>query len=335
MIMTDSMYLASTAQNYLFLILPIVGSVMIVYAVFGLVRDLRRSEHQKLMQRLEGKSKFQGKGSLPSVLRRSLEDKPTNALDALFQKFRVVSKLQGVLDQANLPWSASRTLINLFGLGALAFLACLLGGKGPLWGLALAVAIVLLPIVYFVKRRARRLHKLVRQLPDVFELMGQALAAGHSLASSIQLISEQMPDPAGTEFGRVFHEQNLGIKIEEALVNMAERAGMLDLRFFVTAVLISRSTGGDLREVLEKISSIIRQRIELFGQVKTLTAEGRMSGWVLFVLPMVVFAGAMGLNPDYASVLIDDPRGKLLLVVAIFMQLMGMAMIRFIVNIKV
>ena len=333
--MFGNLYLASTTADLMFLILPILGSVMIAYAVFELVRDLRRSEHHKLMERLEGKGKSPAKASVESLLRRGAQDKPSNPLDALVKKLSVVSKLQGVLDQAHLPWAASRTLINLCGLGLLACLACLLTGKGPVLGLGLALAIVLLPILYFVKRRARRLNKLINQLPDVFELMGQALGAGHSLASSIHLISEQMPDPVGTEFARVFHEQNLGLKIEDALVNMANRVDMLDLRFFVTAVLISRTTGGDLREVLGKISSVIRQRIELFGQVRTLTAEGRMSGWVLFFLPIVVFFAAMFLNREYASVLLEDPRGRFLLFVAGSMQLMGLAMIRYIVNIKV
>ena len=330
--MFGNLYLASTAANLMFLILPILGSVMIAYAVFELVRDLRRSEHHKLMERLEGKGKSPAKASVESLLRRGAQDRPSNPLDALVKKLSVVSKLQGVLDQAHLPWAASRTLINLCGLGLLACLACLLTGKGPVLGLGLALAIVLLPILYFVKRRARRLNKLINQLPDVFELMGQALGAGHSLASSIHLISEQMPDPVGTEFARVFHEQNLGLKIEDALAN---RVDMLDLRFFVTAVLISRTTGGDLREVLDKISSVIRQRIELFGQVRTLTAEGRMSGWVLFFLPIVVFFAAMFLNREYASVLLEDPRGRFLLFIAGSMQLMGLAMIRYIVNIKV
>ncbi|MFQ6049081.1 MAG: type II secretion system F family protein, partial [Phycisphaerae bacterium] len=158
---------------------------------------------------------------------------------------------------------------------------------------------------------------------------------GHSLASGIQLVSQQMPDPAGTEFGRVFYEQNLGIKVEEALKNMADRVDMLDVRFFVTAVLIQRQTGGDLAEVLDKIGSVIRDRIQLFGQVKALTAEGRLSGWTLLALPVLVFFVELYVNPSYASMLLYDRTGRLLLVVAVVMQLMGMAMIRKIVNIKV
>ena len=133
----------------------------------------------------------------------------------------------------------------------------------------------------------------------------------------------------------MFHEQNLGIKIEDALLAMADRVDSLDVRFFVTAVLIQRQTGGDLAEVLDKIGGLIRQRIELFGMVQGLTAEGRLSGWVLFALPLVVFVAVIYLNPSYADELLTDTRGKIMLMVAAGMQLMGLAMIRWIVNIKV
>ena len=179
------------------------------------------------------------------------------------------------------------------------------------------------------------MKKLENQLPDVFDMMGQALRAGHSLAGAVQLICEQMPPPIATEFAQVYHEQNLGIKIEEALQAMANRVDSLDVRFFVTAVMIQRQTGGDLAEVLDNIGGVIRQRIELAGLVRGLTAEGRPSGWVLFALPMLVFVASMYLNPDYARVLLEDPRGQVMLMIAAGMQLMGIAMIRWIVNIKV
>jgi tight adherence protein B len=144
-----------------------------------------------------------------------------------------------------------------------------------------------------------------------------------------------MSDPISTEFGRVFHEQNLGIKIDDALLAMADRVDSLDVRMFVTAVLIQRTTGGDLAEVLDKIGTVIRGRIELFGLVQSLTSEGRLSGWVLFALPIVVFLACMKVNYDYISMLWTHPTGKIMLAGAIGMQLMGLAMIRWIVNIKV
>jgi tight adherence protein B len=197
------------------------------------------------------------------------------------------------------------------------------------------LSVVTIPIFYIAFRRKRRMRKLVIQLPDVFEMMSQALRAGHSLASAIHIVHEQMPEPISTEFGRVFHEQNLGIKIEDALLAMADRVDSLDVRMFVTAVVIQRTTGGDLAEILDKIGNVIRGRIELLGMVQALTSEGRLSGWVLFALPIVVFIATIKLNYEYASMLWTHPFGKVMLAGAAGMQLMGLAMIRWIVNIKV
>jgi tight adherence protein B len=226
-------------------------------------------------------------------------------------------------------------MVNLTAIASMILATTLVLRMGVLVAAGLAAATFVLPILYLIRRRNKRLKRLTDQLPDVFELLSQALRAGNSLASAMQLIAKELPDPAGTEFGRVFHEQNLGLKIEDALRNLADRVGVLDVRFFVTAVLIQRQVGGDLAEVLDKISSVIRERIQLFGTIRALTAEGRLSGYVLLGLPVLVFFVLMYVNPSYMSMLITDPTGKTMLTVAIVMQLMGWAMIKKIVNIKV
>ena len=220
-------------------------------------------------------------------------------------------------------------------LAVLAALGLWVSGFGTIPAVGCGAAILIMPLIWIGFRKRRRMAKLGSQLPDVFEMMSQALRAGHSLGGAIQLIYEQMPPPIATEFAQVYHEQNLGIRIEDALQSMADRVDSLDVRFFVTAVMIQRQTGGDLAEVLDNISGVIRERIELAGLVRGLTAEGRLSGWVLFALPGIVFVGSMILNPEYGNVLLEDPRGQMMLMAAIGMQLMGIAMIRWIVNIKV
>ncbi len=245
------------------------------------------------------------------------------------------AKLQRVLDQADLNWSASRVLLNITGFSALLFVVMKFADMRLVTATACSAGAAFLPLLWLMRKRKKRIRVLVEQLPDVFELMSQALRAGHSLASAIQLVSEQMPDPISGEFARVFHEQNLGIKVEEALLNMAQRVDQLDVRFFVTAVLIQRQTGGDLAEVLDKIGKVIRDRVQLLGTVQALTAEGRLSGWVLLALPVIVFFASMVVNRDYARMLIDTPAGQWMIGTAIAMDLMGMAMIKKIVNIKV
>jgi len=324
-------------KGLLLMALPIAGSVLLAYGVFQVAMDFRGRDRRRLLARLredQGRER-KDKRVRDSLLRRRAAELEKGRLDSFVSNFSFVPKLQRVLDQANLDWSASRLLVNLAGVAALVFFGLLLLHGGLVVAAGGAGAVVALPLLYLARRRKKRINKLVQQLPDVFELCSQALRAGHSLASGIHLVSQQMPDPAGTEFARVFHEQNLGIKIEEALKNMADRVDQLDVRFFVTAVLIQRQTGGDLAEVLDKIGTVIRDRIHLFGQVQALTAEGRLSGWVLLALPVLVFFVELFLNPDYAGMLLYDPTGRFLLFTAIAMQLMGMAMIKKIVNIKV
>jgi tight adherence protein B len=172
-------------------------------------------------------------------------------------------------------------------------------------------------------------------MPEAVELIGRALRAGNGLAAGMRLVSEEMKGPIAVEFGRVFEEQNLGIPIEMSLRGMAERIPSMDVRFFVIAVIIQRSTGGDLAEVLDKIGHLIRQRFELFGHVKALTAEGRLSGIVLLALPPGLLGFLSVSNYNYVSSLFNSPLGNKMLIITAALQLLGAWMIRKIVQIKV
>ncbi|HRX85932.1 MAG TPA: type II secretion system F family protein [Phycisphaerae bacterium] len=322
--------------NLVQLALPLVGSVLLSYGIYQVIVETRKGERKKVLDRLRGETARAKKVEAISILKRDhLADDAGAMIQRTFGKLTFIPRLQTMLDQADLAWSAPKMLANLFAAGMIFAAGLIMLDFSVLAGVGAFVSIMLLPVMYVSFRRKRRMKKLVHQLPDVFEMMSQALRAGHSLASAIHLIQEQMPDPISSEFGRVFHEQNLGLKVEDALLAMADRVDSLDVRMFVTAVLIQRTTGGDLAEILDKIGGVIRGRIELFGQVQSLTSEGRLSGWVLFALPIIVFGATVKLNYSYASMLWTHPTGKILLAVAIGMQLMGLAMIRWIVNIKV
>jgi tight adherence protein B len=317
--------------------LPMIGSVMLAYAIFNLVRDLRKVQSKKVAERLReplGMGESENERAVKeSILRRTHE--ATGLMSIALSKLSFVPRLQQTLEQANIPWSATGFLVNVIGFAALTYIAGYFLNGSQAMSIGISLGILLVPFVAIHFKRKRRLNKFMMQLPDVFELMGQALRAGHSLANAIMLIGQQLPDPAGTEFARVFHEQNLGIKIEEALQNMARRIGLLDVRFFVTAVLIQRQTGGDLAEVLDNIGAVIRERIKLFGMVKALTAEGRLSGWVLLALPVVCLGMELVVNPTYADVLLHEELGQYMLIAAAISQMLGLAMIQKIVNIKV
>lgn len=317
-------------------VMPLLGSMLLFYGIFQVVTESSVSSQKKLQSRLRGESSKDVKEKIAAnIMRRGAMGQAGTFADLLVGKFAFVPKFQTMLDQADIDWSASQTLVNLTGAAVLTALGLWAAGVSLFAAIGCGAAVLLLPIIYVSWRRKSRMSKLASQLPDVFEMMSQALRAGHSLAGAIQLVYEQMPPPIATEFAQVYHEQNLGVRVEDALLAMANRVDSLDVRFFVTAVMIQRQTGGDLAEVLDNIGGVIRERIELAGLVRGLTAEGRLSGWVLFALPALVFFASMYLNPAYATVLLEDPRGQIMLMIAGGMQLMGIAMIRWIVNIKV
>ncbi len=198
-----------------------------------------------------------------------------------------------------------------------------------------AVVLGGLPFFWLSLRRKKRIKKFMTQMPDAMDLIGRALRAGHGLASGLNVVADEMPPPISDEFGRIYEEQNLGIPIEEALRGLSERIPTMDVRFFVTAVVIQRSTGGDLAEVLDKIGRLIRERFQILGQVKSLTGEGRISGAILLAMPPLLMAFVYTTNPDYISLLYTTDIGKKMLMITAGLQLVGAAAIKKIVTIKV
>jgi tight adherence protein B len=192
-----------------------------------------------------------------------------------------------------------------------------------------------IPFLWLLNKRRVRMKAFAGQLPDALELVARALRAGHSLAAGMHVVAEECPSPIADEFGRVYEEQNLGIGIEDSLRSMCERVPNLDLRFFVTSVCIQRQTGGDLAEILDKIGYVIRERYRILGQVKALTAEGRLSGVVLIALPFGLFLTMLHIKPDYVQMLWTEPLGIKMSIFAVIMQVAGAIMIKKIVDIKV
>jgi tight adherence protein B len=198
-----------------------------------------------------------------------------------------------------------------------------------------ALILFSIPWVWVWNKRRARLKTFASQLPDALELVARALRAGHSLGAGMHVVAEEMPSPISDEFSRVYEEQNLGIAMEESLNSLCERVPNLDLRFFVTSVIIQRQTGGDLAEILDKIGYVIRERYRIMGQVKALTGEGRLSGVVLIALPFVLFVMMLHIQPQYVSALWTHPLGIKMSIFGIILQILGAAVIRKIVNIKV
>jgi len=321
-------------QGLMMYLFPIAGSMLLFYGIYQVINQSRLENRKRIEDRLQDRRPKTEK-TASNIVRRGAMGGEKSFADSIVGRFKFIPKLQTLIDQADLEWSASQTMLNLVAAALLVAVGLYAANVPLIIDILCAGAIILMPLLWLNFKRRHRLAKLESQLPDVFEMMSQALRAGHALSGAIQLVHEQMPPPISKEFAQVYREQNLGIKIEEALGAMAGRVDSLDVRFFVTAVNIQRQTGGDLAEVLENISSVIRERIELKGLVRGLTAEGRLSGWVLFALPAVVFVGSLYMNPDYGKVLLYEPTGQIMLMIAAGLQMMGIAMIRWIVNIKV
>lgn len=172
-------------------------------------------------------------------------------------------------------------------------------------------------------------------MPEALELLARSLRAGHSLQAGFGLVSTEMHEPLSVEFGRAFEEQNFGIPLEEMLEDMSSRIPNMDLRFFATAVILQRQTGGDLAEILDKIGHLVRERLQILGQIQALTGEGRMSGAVLLGLPPVLFLVMLKLNYEYIMQLFTDEYGRYLLAMALVTQILGAIAIKKIITIKV
>jgi tight adherence protein B len=198
-----------------------------------------------------------------------------------------------------------------------------------------AIGFGYLPAIYLYWLRSQRISTFERQLPEALELVSRALRAGHAFSVGLKLVGDEAAAPVGKEFRRVFDEVSMGVSLPEALQNMMERMNSVDLRFFVTSVLIQRETGGNLAEIIDALAGLIRKRFELQLKVKALSAEGRFSGLILFCLPIVVGLLLYKMNPDYITILFTDPMGKNMIMVASFMMITGALVMKKMVTIRV
>jgi tight adherence protein B len=256
-------------------------------------------------------------------------------LSRVLMRMQLATRLRRMLDQADLHITVSRLLMLSLMAGILASLAVSMVSVSKLAMITAGLVAAALPFLRIAYKRKKRLNAFLEQLPDALELMSRALQAGHAFAESLHMISTEMPEPIATEFRKTYEEQNLGLSLKLALENLSERVPLLDLRLCVTAILIQRETGGNLAEILEKVSVTIRERFRILEDLNTLTTSSRMSAWILCGLPLFVALAVSIMNPDYMSVLWRDPRGHNLLWAAGFMQVSGMLIIRKILKIKI
>ena len=305
--------------------------------VAGIAAVYRGDREDEVAQRLSAltvgsKDDDSKKASITSEILNASRQGTQSAFEQMVSNYLNLNLL---FEQADVNMTVGKFLAIVAGAGAVGIALPTAAGMPMKFAPIVAVVLCFMPFMWLIMKRKRRLNKFAAQLPEALELISRALRAGHSLAAGFNLVGQEMSAPIAVEFNRAFEEQNLGMPLEEALGNLTERIPNLDLKFFATAVVLQRQTGGDLAEILDKIGSLIRERFKIWGQVQALTGEGRLSGIVLLALPPALFVAVYRMNPDYLMLLFTDDLGKKMLVGGLVMQLLGAIVIRKIVNIRV
>jgi tight adherence protein B len=269
-----------------------------------------------------------------ALLRGENGDDPRwlQAVVAILPQRRDIAHL---LEQADMSWSVGTYLLVTVGIAAVFGIIGMILVPIPLAPLGIAAAGAYLPYAYVRKRRTRRVSAFEKHFPEAIDLLGRSIRAGHALNSGLEVIAEELADPVSTEFRQVFEEQKFGLPLRDSLMAMADRIPLVDTRIFVTAVLIQRESGGSLAEILDNISYTIRERFKIRRQLKVYTAQGRMTGYLLAVLPIVMGVIIYTVSPEYMSVLFEESMGRFALGLAAVLQILGYLSIRKIIDIDI
>jgi tight adherence protein B len=325
-------------MNYLYYITGILVFLAVVLLIEGMYltwNSAKGPEAERVARRLRMMSAggHAGGENHSLIKQRLLSETP--ALQRLLLQVPRVSSIDRLLEQSGLSW----TVGDLIALSLVA--PVLVGGISIWFGLPLALVLVLMalgiatPTLLVMNAKSRRLERVDQQLPDALDLIGRALRAGHAFPTAMKMVGDEMAAPIADEFRATFDEVNFGISMGDALMNLATRVPSTDLRYFVIAVLIQRETGGNLAELLDNISKIIRERIKLMGQIRVLSAEGKMSAWVLGLLPFGAGLMIYLTTPDFLSVLFTDPMGRKMVATCLVMMVLGVLAMRKIIKIRV
>jgi tight adherence protein B len=323
-------------------ILPIV-TLMVFLSTLGLLMSAvyffvqAPMEKRKLRARLEAVQQVSLRGGgdeNTDILRREMLS-DIAALNKILIQIPSIVRLQLFLQQAAIEMQVIQFILIAVILALFGFVAALVAGFAFAFAFAVAAVAAVLPFLVAQYKRQRRFARFEEQFPDAMELLSRAVRAGHAFTTAFSLIAEEMADPVAEEFRATFQQQNLGLPLRDALQNMAERVPLPDVKIFIAALEIQRDSGGNLGEILNNLSAVVRERFRILREVQVLTAEGRLSMYVLTAMPFIALALLYVINPGYITPLFTDPMGQRALWVAAFMQLMGYLIIRKMVRIKV
>jgi tight adherence protein B len=307
---------------------------------FAVSRAFRSADVDKMKSRIledPAKKARKAKAAAPAQLIHT-EDKTTGRLALrILRKFQLLKRLEVLLEQAGLKWRPARVVHASLTLFLTGFLATRYLFPVPYMSVQLLVGLVaaVVPVLYILKTRSKRLFKFEEQFPESLEFVARSMRAGHAFSVSLEMIHREFQEPLSGEFRRTFDEHNLGLPLDQALLKLATRVPLLDVHFFVSAVLLQKRTGGNLAEILDKLAYVIRERFKLRGKIRAISAHGRMTGMALTLIPVAVAVLMFYVNPNYVSFFVEDETGHYMAGAAILLQLIGYGIIRKIVSIEV
>jgi tight adherence protein B len=271
----------------------------------------------------------------PTTLVKDIGSGPLPGLDRLVANTTKGSAMARWLDQSGAKVTVSGVLFIALLSAALVSLALGIVAKAP-WGFAAGAALgFAAPFVVLRIKRRRRLNAFEEQFPEALDLIARALKAGHAFATGLKMVADETDEPVGPEFRKAFDEQNFGLPLKDALDNLTLRIPLLDVRFFATAVMIQRETGGNLSEILENLAHVVRERFKILRQVRVYTAHGRLTGYVLLALPAFLGVALMFINPEHMNLLFREKLGQQMIMAAIVMQIIGYLWIKKVIKIEV
>lgn len=253
-------------------------------------------------------------------------------LEAALERYRFSQKLQAYIAQGASTTTVANLMLSSLVLAVLGYAVGYFFVPMLPVELAAAIACGMFPIARISFKRSRRIRAFNTVLPEAIDMMARALRAGHSMVSAIEMVSQHAVEPAGSEFGEVFKQQNFGLPLREALLQMQDRVPSQDLRVLITAILVQRETGGNLVEILDRTVFIIRERLRIQGDIRVHTAQGRMTGWILSALPVVLLFIINMIDPGYSRVLFSQPAGRKMIYIGCGLITLGSAIIWRIVN---
>jgi len=302
----------------------------------GSLLDQRSARARLLRERLEAVQKAaerQPSEELALLRDEMLSEIP--ALDTLLRRSTSVSNLQLLLSQAGLEMRAGNLLMLCVGSAIVFGLIVSVLSKSAVFGAVGVLAGAILPYSYVSFQRSKRFGKFEELFPEAIDTLARAVRAGHAFTTALELIANEISDPVASEFRKLFEEQKFGMPVRDALLNLTERVPLVDVKFFVTAVMLQRETGGNLAEILDNLSYMIRERFKILRQVRVHTAQGRLTMLLLMLLPPLIVSVMLVVNPQFIRPLFSDPMGHTLIVVGITLQTVGYFVIRKVIQIQV